>query len=337
MSRINFGLPAAFVVLILSSYVCAEDASKTDVSVGPGKIVVEAADSQLLFFKAEPTGQTPALGGVATTESFTGKVIRQSLELEAEDYVIKVAGSKGKTLKLHDKSLLNWTNPSRRTEQGVVMVWHDEGLPRAIASLFTYEWQGTKEKHEFVSLSDAKLEATYNGQLAWAPDQPGVKWHTWSNGRRDSSRVASSERRRLLQMRSIAREFKVTMKDERDKTSSLRLLTEPLHRFKSEKHGVIDGAIFAFAFATDPEALLVVRGDEDDKQWKFGFVPSIYYELTATHKEQVVWHLDSVLEQHINNVIGNQRLMGDTYLSYHLTANRAFRPHPDVKKKEEAE
>ena len=337
----TFKSNVAFTLCVFAFATDANAADANDSGNEDGRIVVfqrEKNPPVFLDFKVQPASGAAAARNTAKTETFTGKVIRQSLELQAKDYVIKVAGSKGKALELHDKSLLNWSNPGRRTEQGVVMVWHDGGLPLAIASLFTYEWQGTKVKHEFVSLGDAKLEATFDGQETWAPNKPGVKWTTWSNGRPgSSSEVAAAKRRRLLQMRTIAREFEVTMKDERNKTSSLRLLTEPLYRFSSEKHGIVDGAIFAFAVATDPEAFLIVRGDEKEKLWRFGFVPSMYYELTAKRNKKIVWHFGSVMKDHINNSIGNERLMGEPYLAYRLTPSGAFHPHPEVKVKEEVE
>jgi len=65
-------------------------------------------------------------------------------------------------------------------------------------------------------------------------------------------------------MRNIAREFSGAMKDNNDVTE-LRLLTQPIVRYKAPERGVIDGAIFALVWkGTDPEILLVLEDRNDN-------------------------------------------------------------------------
>ena len=44
----------------------------------------------------------------------------------------------------------------------------------------------------------------------------------------------------------------------------LRMLPHPIHRYSSEKHGIADGAIFAFGQGTNPEAIVQTEAIKTD-------------------------------------------------------------------------
>ena len=258
------------------------------------------------------------------------KEIRGTLLLQAKDYDIQVGKTK---LELHDRSLLNWSNASRSTEQGVLMVWLDEGMPMVLASLFTYEYQGVKMKHEFASVTTERLTATYNGKRAWAPKKPGLTWEKWETA---GSSPGKAKAIRLGQMRAIARKFHVDLKDayNENKTSRLRFMPQPVFRFASEKYDTVDGAIFSFCIGTDPEAFLMVRAVEAG-HFEYAFVRSIDWDLKAWLGKQQVWHVP-----HLNNMsvsmLGQRAIIGEPYLSYHLSTDFRFKPHPELELDEEA-
>lgn len=275
---------------------------------------------------------------VAQTDSeelpeYSAKEVRQSLLLQAKDYVI----TSGKTkLKMAEDSLLNWSNPSRTTEQGVLMVWSDDGMPMAMATLFTYAWQGVKLKHELISLSENPLQATYLSQTAWTPKRGGIKWEKFvpSKSNKSLAKVSSLKSRRLAQMRSIAREFDVEMVNnyEGNRKSKLRLMSEPVHRFASKKHGTVDGAVFAYCISTDPETLLLVRATEDG-EWQCAFAPSNECQMSVSRSSKRVWHMDFINGMR-GNYIGTQPQMTFPYMSFHVTNDQLFRPHPDFEASE---
>src|SRR5688572_11557501 len=98
-------------------------------------------------------------------------------------YLIELS-QENKKLRLNESSILNWTNPERQQERGEIYVWLDEGRPKAIGTLFTYEHGGkVYHKHEFHSLAHGPLRATFDGTLAWAPQQPGITWHEFKDVR----------------------------------------------------------------------------------------------------------------------------------------------------------
>lgn len=63
-------------------------------------------------------------------------------------------------------------------------------------------------------------------------------------------------------MRNLAREFSGWMKQDGDVTQ-LRLLPQPIFRYKSRDMGVLDGALFALVWkGTDPDVLLLLEHGE---------------------------------------------------------------------------
>jgi hypothetical protein len=70
------------------------------------------------------------------------------------------------------------------------------------------------------------------------------------------------------------------------------LLSQPIHRFAADKAGIVDGALFAFAEGTDPEALLLleaVRGEGQSLAWRYTLARLTSRPLEADLDEGRVW------------------------------------------------
>ncbi|MEZ6129954.1 MAG: hypothetical protein R3C59_14825 [Planctomycetaceae bacterium] len=76
-----------------------------------------------------------------------------------------------------------------------------------------------------------------------------------------------------------------------DGEGSLRLLAQPLHRYRSERHKVVDGAVFAFVMGTDPEIILLIEAVESGEsvEWQFAVAPFSNLPMQLNHNAQNVW------------------------------------------------
>ena len=176
--------------------------------------------------------------------------VRENLLQQARAYKFESKSDHPVDLSLHDESLLNWTNPKRGADLGITVLWKDEGLPLAFVTLFT---AGGSTRHSLTSLSEFPLRATYEGKPTWTPT-PGVAWREWEPGK---TSIAKTEALRMGQMKKIAGQFQFRLNPSGN-VSMLELMAEPLHRFKSKKHGALDGALFAFAEGNDAEVLFIL-------------------------------------------------------------------------------
>lgn len=237
---------------------------------------------------------------------------------KARQYVMESSRDKAK-LKLNEKSLLNWTNPVRQQERGAIYVWTHEDRPLAIGSLFTYEHDSkVYTKHEFHSLSTGALRATFGGTTAWTPKEAGLQWRDFV----DAPAPRETHGNRSLQMRQLARSFRAELISPKEEKTELRLAPRPLWEYSAPKAGIIDGAIFSFVVATDPEVLLLIEAFEESRDGKnvtafrHAFARFHYWHVVAYEGDKRVWEapLDKSHEQ---NNLGDPANISKIYNSFH--------------------
>ncbi|MBC7817400.1 MAG: hypothetical protein IAG10_10965 [Planctomycetaceae bacterium] len=237
---------------------------------------------------------------------------------DARKYVIESTKDRAK-LKLNEKSLLNWTNPTRQQERGAIYVWTHEDRPLAIGSFFTYEYDSKVYlKHEFHSLSTGALNASFGGTTAWTPKDAGIKWQDFKDGPEPKGNHSN----RSLQMRQLARPFRAELIDPKGEKNELRLAPRPLVEYSSPKAGVIDGAIFSFVVATDPEVLLLIEAFDESRDGKpatgfrYAFARFHYWNVVAYDGDRRIWEapLDKSHEQ---NNLGDKANISKIYNSFH--------------------
>jgi hypothetical protein len=265
---------------------------------------------------------TARVGAQTRAEDSTdGKESLQPFLEDARKYSIQL--SNGTKLQLHEKSLFNWTNPVRQQERGAIYVWLHEGRPQVIGSLFTYQLNDkVHEKHEMHSLASGPLQATFDGTLAWTPKEPGVIWHEFEK----SPAPASTRIARQLQMRQLSRRFRAELTDLESQKNELRLAPRPLYEYSASADGVLDGLIFSYVVATDPEVLLLIESYDQERNgarqsgFRYAFARFHYWHVAAFEGDRKIW--EAPLDRsHERNAIGNPANIGKIYNSFH--------PRPD--------
>jgi len=142
-----------------------------------------------------------------------------------------------------------------------------------------------REQHEMVSLSLDPLNAEREGRAVWYPAGAGIELKAMP----DAATPVESAPFRLSQMRTLAREFRCLFGPEPNRTE-MRLMPQPLYRYESIHTDVLDGAVFAFVRATDPDVLLLLeaRRMNGSFEWQYGLARQAASELTVFHKGQEV-------------------------------------------------
>jgi hypothetical protein len=237
---------------------------------------------------------------------------RQSIEA----YRAVVAPS-NRPLALGAEPLLNWGNPVRLQERGSVFVWTQAGRPYMLGSVFTYVLEDAKkyDKHEFVSLAAEPLRMTLGDQVVWAPAGNAVTWR----GAPKLPSPAPSEPQRLTQMRGLARTFQVRLVSDKGDRTQLRVMPQPVFRYAAPDANVIDGAMFSFVVATDPEALLLIEavGPAGDATWRYAFARFHYWQLDAVDASgETVWTAEADYTQAAHKR-GDPSQLQKTYVSFH--------------------
>jgi hypothetical protein len=239
----------------------------------------------------------------------------ERFQQEAQSYAMQVGDKQRSPLELQAKPILHWANPAGNGEDGAVFVWLLHGRPEVIGTFFTYRRASTGEiilKHSLHSLSELPVAAEFAKRPVWSPKLPGVAYYSVP----DAPPPAENARGRLLQMKSLAKDFSGKLVDLRERSSELRLLPQPLVRYESTAGEVVDGAIFALAEGTDPQALVLLeaRPVSGTLTWQYAFARFHFGSLWGYHRDREVWHVEADPTQ-TKSVLGDPEQAGKVYIS----------------------
>ena len=211
----------------------------------------------------------------------------------AGEYVLQLDKSSDKKLKLETEPVLRWLLQLDRRFYSDVYVWTHEGRPEVIASITNVYGPRRAMETEIHSLSAGLPVMSHGDKVVWEPERPGVELKPIPGAPKPDPTAAA----RLRQMRALAAQYSVTADYGNMKKEDMRLLATPVYRYASEKQGVTDGALFAFARGTDPEAFLMVeaRKGRDGVEWQFAFARFVgHASLRAVRNDREVWQVDAL-------------------------------------------
>ncbi len=90
---------------------------------------------------------------------------------------------------------------------------------------------------------------------------------------------------RLLVMKSLMRRFTVS-EDHKGDSIVLRMLPRPIDRYADPDAGIVDGALFAFVYGTNPE--LIVALEFDGTNWRYATGRLSWAAIDVRFDEEVV-------------------------------------------------
>ncbi|RCS43534.1 hypothetical protein DTL42_18735 [Bremerella cremea] len=129
----------------------------------------------------------------------------------------------------------------------------------------------------------------------WSPDVEALAFKSFPT----PTPVASNEAWRLVQMRSLARQFSAEM-DHRDQKNNLRMLPQPIYRYKNSTQER-DGALFALVWTdgTDPEVIVRIEATKGEHGivWQYQPVRFTYRALRLMHEDKLVWEVGEFHER----------------------------------------
>jgi hypothetical protein len=234
---------------------------------------------------ANAAGEPPDRGDDAALEGFQ-KYAKET----AARYEFRSQSNADRKFSLIDESILRWTNPVGGMQaHGEVFLWTDRGRPAAVLSLYQVTEAGVvHEHHEFCSLSLEGLTGQRSGQPAWSPAEAGVELKAFPEG----PAVQDSARLRMVQMRRLAEQLQADKTTREGVKRELRLLPKPVYRYESSDPDILDGALFSFVEATDPEVFLLIEArskGKDEYEWRYGLGRMNSVRLRVLRGEQILW------------------------------------------------
>jgi hypothetical protein len=189
---------------------------------------------------------------------------------------------------------LRWTNPIGESDSGIIdgivaVYAHQGGRPAAIGQFFRLPSKQWVNEFTITAQSDVTIRRA--DRLIWKPSEYACRFTELPH----SPPVADKPAVRLAQMRAIAADFSVIDYFGAKKTKeNLRLLRQPVYRY-SEKGKILDGALFIFVVATDPECCLLLEACQDDKgpRYRYAVAPMTIFQLEVCYKDRLVWEIEA--------------------------------------------
>jgi hypothetical protein len=200
----------------------------------------------------------------------------------------------GVALENPKEPVLRWTNPFAGRVYGNTYVWLQNGRPAAVGCLFRIYQPWDSLNGELAALTGTKLVAKRADKVIW---NPKVEWK-W-RALPGAAAPAATAGQRLLQMKALAGEFAVEVLDTRNapkgEAQTPRLLPKPLYRYDAEKTKSVDGGLFAYVIATDPELLVLLECDtaEEKPQWRFGIARMNQDAIRLKRGGETVWEVEA--------------------------------------------
>ena len=167
-----------------------------------------------------------------------------------------------RAMALRSEPLERYSDPPREIHDAALWAWGEAGRPRAVLKV---EYMGnrppaTRWVYGLVALTPGRLDVQFGDGTRWRSTEPGLAPRTVP----DAPVPGGTAAVRLAQMKALARRFGGTEDaGPARRRLQLRLMPRPLARYADEALGVRDGAIFAFAYGTNPDILLVIETPAD--------------------------------------------------------------------------
>ena len=159
-----------------------------------------------------------------------------------------------------EQPLLHFTDADRGLFDGTLWAYGRAGRPVAFVEMYCGREVNPRYRHATTGTCDRPLKFIGAPKIEWTPQGSAIAWADLNGDKPPASEPAP----RLRHMKALAKRFSAyqifepTMQRE-----ELRLLVQPLHRYNDAKNKICDGAVFALALGTNPEALLFIEARDD--------------------------------------------------------------------------
>jgi hypothetical protein len=184
-------------------------------------------------------------------------------------------------------ALFKYSDSARIIADGAVWAWSDGGRPVAMAKCWKNA-NGT-QTCAFSLTSDALVVAEGPQMKTWQPEKMQIDPVELTGAPSPDAKDAI----RLRQLKEQSRRFAAHefWNPENDRYE-LRLLPQPVLRYRDEKRRINDGAVFLLAYDNNPQILLfleIVGADEGKVRWQYSLARVSSADLHVLLDGKEVW------------------------------------------------
>ncbi len=183
--------------------------------------------------------------------------------------------------------VLRCNDPTRDEMDGALWLWLERERP--VAGLCILRYASGKWNYEHIALDDEAVAVTGRPDWSWRPTAAARTW------KRVDEAVPAAGRARQTALRSLARRLEAS-EVRRGETFPLRLLERPIYTYSDEPRGIVDGAMWAMSYGTNPEVLVQIEARASDGKlaWHVAFARMSAAEITVKLEGKVLWRAEAL-------------------------------------------
>jgi hypothetical protein len=212
-----------------------------------------------------PLSEPPSEAKKDKTEPGAGTKADEQPRREAEQVVRGIdlqilSDDKWTKVERIEMPLLFYEEPTRNNDRGSVWGWGRKGRPVALLELFRGAVNRTSWTFAICNTSGGRLRARRADAPWWRENDSASELKDIPG----APAPAADALLRQRQMKLLAEKFTAHEFWDPDNTRyELRLLKRPLHTYRDEAGGVLDGGLFTLANGTNPEVMLFIEARVD--------------------------------------------------------------------------
>ena len=234
---------------------------------------VFAASLLLMLTVAGAVWAEPAAKDDERAEQAKLRRERLLVEMRGMADAIRVTDAKSKqAVPRLKKPLFRYNSPTREHQDGTIWAWGGPGRPLVVMELFSVNTERTDWIHGCALTSDRLVEAQRMGRRIWYPQQIGAQTRPIPS----AAAPSRNETLRLRQMKQLSRRFRAhEFWGRNNNRFDMRLMVNPVHRYRDPEQGLVDGAMFLMAHEIEPEVIIMIEAvrQDDDLAWQYAVTP----------------------------------------------------------------
>jgi hypothetical protein len=185
------------------------------------------------------------------------------------------------------RALFTYADSARIIADGAIWAWGNEGRPLAMAKC--WKNRNGSQTCAFSLTSDQLVIAQGPQNKTWQPKELQLEPAELKGAPAPSAKDSL----RLIQIKEQSRRFTAHEFWNPDNARyELRLLAQPVHRYKDDKLKIVDGAVFLMAYDTNPQILLlieIVRPAGEEARWQYSLARVSSADLRVLLDDKEVW------------------------------------------------
>ena len=228
-------------------------------------------------------------------EPSVNALLQNAFRLKAASLEMRLEDENSTRLDVSKKPVMTWT--SEGGWSGDVFTWSADGRIQVVGCIGAHQINDDRFAcfHEFHCLNEVEIkDVKLNERVVW-------RLPTRAKGKLidEAPRPAAAKGLRLVQMRALARTFKVGMRVDKEQIENeMRLLPQPIAREINEEGDVVDSGLFAFVSSkgTDPEAFLLLEAQDlgSGMVWTYSAARLTTREIWLTRNGVELWRAEPV-------------------------------------------